>query len=47
MITPLRGLVLLAGFHGIAVNADDISHQYYLEGKGLTQSQGLLATKHL
>lgn len=43
----LRGLVLLTGFHGIAVNAEDISHQYDVEGKGLTQSQWLLAAKHL
>lgn len=43
----LRGLVLLAGFHGIAVNAEDISHQYDVEGKGLSQSQWLLAAKHL
>ena len=43
----LRGLVLLAGFHSIAVNAEDISHQYDTEGKGLTQTTWLLAAKNL
>lgn len=43
----LRALVLMAGYHGIAINSEDISHQYDSEGVGLTQSQWLLAAKHL
>ncbi len=43
----LKGLVLLAGFHGIAVNPEDITHNYDPEHTGLSQSQWLLAAKHL
>lgn len=43
----LKGLILLAGYHGIAVNEGDISHKYDIEGSGLTETQWLLAAKHL
>ena len=39
----LAALVILAQFHGIAINAADIQHRYDVNGVGLDQSAWILA----
>ncbi|MBP3220977.1 MAG: type I secretion system permease/ATPase [Neisseriaceae bacterium] len=43
----LSALVLLARFHGVAVNPNDIAHRFDEDGTGLTQTAWLLAAKDL
>ena len=43
----LAALVILAQFHGIAVNAADIQHRYDVNGVGLDQSAWLLAAREI
>lgn len=43
----LDALVLLARFHGIAVNTEDIRHQFDLYGAGLDLVNWQLAAKSL
>ncbi|VEH64993.1 RTX-I toxin determinant B [Rodentibacter pneumotropicus] len=43
----LRGLILLAQYHDIAVTEESIKYQFDIEGKGLTQTAWLLAAKSL
>ena len=43
----LSALLLLAHFHGIAVNAADIAHRFAASGKDLTEQEWLLAAKEL
>jgi subfamily B ATP-binding cassette protein HlyB/CyaB len=43
----LRGLVILAGFHGVSASAEDIKHRFDPEGKGLDKNGWLLAAKDL
>ena len=45
--TALSALVLLARFHGIAVNPNDLAHRFDEDGTGLTQTAWLLAAKDL
>ena len=41
--TAIEALCLIAHFHGVAVNIEDIKHRYDFEGVGLNQTQWLLA----
>lgn len=43
----LKGLVVLAGFHGIAASPDDIKHRFDPDGSGLRKNDWLLAAKDL
>ena len=43
----LRGLILLAQYHDIAVTPENIRYQFDIEGKGLTKESWLLAAKSL
>lgn len=43
----MSALVLLARFHGIAVNPNDLAHRFDEDGTGLTQTAWLLAAKDL
>ncbi|MBP5788915.1 MAG: type I secretion system permease/ATPase [Neisseriaceae bacterium] len=43
----MSALVLLARFHGIAVNPADLAHRFDEDGTGLTQTAWLLAAKDL
>ena len=43
----LAALVILAQFHGIAINAGDIQHRYDVNGLGLDQSSWLLAAREI
>ena len=43
----LAALVILAQFHGIAVNAADIQHRYDVNGVGIDQSAWLLAAREI
>ncbi len=43
----LSALVILAQFHGIAVNASDIQHRYDVNGVGLDQSAWILAAREI
>ena len=45
--TGLIGLVMLARFHNIPADADQLAHDFRESGKNLTASQILLAAKHL
>lgn len=41
----LKGLLLLAKYHGEAINMEDVRHRYDSAGEGLTQTGWLLAAK--
>ena len=43
----LAALVILAQFHGIAINAADIQHRYDVNGVGLDQSAWILAAREI
>jgi subfamily B ATP-binding cassette protein HlyB/CyaB len=45
--TAIEALGLIAHFHGVAVNVEDIKHRYDFEGVGLNQTQWLLAAKEV
>ncbi|MBK7764915.1 MAG: type I secretion system permease/ATPase [Sulfuritalea sp.] len=45
--TGLIGLVMLARFHNIAADADQLAHDFRESGKNLTVPQILLAARHL
>ena len=45
--TAIEALCLIAHFHGVAVNIEDIKHRYDFEGVGLNQTQWLLAAKEV
>ena len=44
---PLNGLVLLAQFHGIAADAQQLAHQFGRSGEPFDETTLLLAAKHL
>ena len=43
----LSALAILAHFHHLPVNEEQLKHQFDIQGTGLTQTQWLLAAKSL